>query len=52
MKAVDIQKILSQHLRSDDVPNIKLLTVTLKRCGFRNGAIAGQRGWYAKPNEK
>jgi len=52
MKAVDIQKVLSQHLRTDDVPSIKLLTVTLKRCGFSNGAIAGQRGWYAKPNEK
>ena len=46
MKAVDIQAELSKHLRSEDVPNIKQLTITLKRCGFCNGALNGQRGWY------
>ncbi|MBR4897381.1 MAG: hypothetical protein IKZ48_01145 [Prevotella sp.] len=35
----------------DDMPSIELLAVTLKRCGFRNGKIAGQRVWYATPNE-
>ena len=48
MKAVDIQKELSRHLRSEDVPSIKQLTVTLKRCGFTNRSISNQRGWYAK----
>ena len=47
MKAVDIQRELSRHLRSEDVPNIKQLTVTLKQCGFKNGSIRGNRGWYA-----
>ena len=48
MKAVDIQAVLAGKLRAADVPNIKQLTVTLKHCGFSNGAVNGQRGWYAK----
>ena len=50
-KALDIQQVLCQHLRPEDVPNIKKLTVTLKQCGFRNGAFMGQRGWYAVRKE-
>ena len=46
MKAVDIQQELSRHLRSEDVPNIKQLTITLKHCGFRNGVSKNHRGWY------
>ena len=49
MKAVDIQQELAKHLKASDVPNIKQLTVTLKRCGFRNGTHKGQRGWFARP---
>jgi hypothetical protein len=48
MKAVDIQSELAKHLKASDVPNIKQLTVTLKRCGFRNGSQRGQRGWYVR----
>ena len=48
MKAVDIQQELARHLRSEDVPNIKQLTVTLKRSGFSNDFIKRQRGWYVK----
>ena len=47
IKAIDIQTELAKHLRTEDVPNIKQLTVTLKRCGFRNGVQQGMRGWYA-----
>ena len=47
IKAIDIQTELAKHLRAEDVPNIKQLTVTLKRCGFRNGAQHSLRGWYA-----
>ena len=52
MRAIDIQKELIQHVRTGDVPNIKQLTVTLKRCGFRNGSSKGQRGWYVKRRVK
>ena len=48
MRAVDIQSELAKHLKASDVPNVKQLTVTLKRCGFRNGAQRGQRGWYVR----
>ena len=48
MKTVDIQQELARHLRSEDVPNIKQLTVTLKRSGFSNDFIKRQRGWYVK----
>ena len=51
MKATNIQSLLSKNLRSEDVPNIKQLTVTLKQCGFSNGSVRGQRGWYVKPIE-
>ena len=51
MRAVDIQEVLKKYLRSDDVPNIKQLTVTLKQCGFRNGSVNGRRGWYAEKIE-
>ena len=52
MRAVDIQDELAQCLRAADLPNMKLLTVTLKRCGFLNGSLHGQRGWYAERREK
>ena len=48
MRAIDIQQQLATHLRSSDVPNIKLLTITLRRCGFKNGIVKGQRGWFAR----
>ena len=37
-------------VKTSDVPNIKQLTVTLKRCTFRNGTHKGQRGWFCTPS--
>ena len=47
IRAVDIQQHLRQHLSPTDVPNIKKLTIALKKCHFFNGKMDGVRGWYA-----
>ena len=51
VRAVDIQKTLSQHFRAADVPSVKMLTLALKSCHFPYGKYQGVRGWYAKPLE-
>ena len=51
MRAVDIQRELQKKVRAADVPNLKLLTLTLKACGFQHGSYNGQRGWYARRRE-
>ena len=48
MKTVDILSELSKYLRADDVPNVKQLTVSLRRNGFKNDTKNRQRGWYVK----
>ena len=51
MRAVDIQRELQKKVRAADVPNLKLLTLTMKACGFQHGSYNGQRGWYARRRE-
>ena len=48
IRAIDIQKVLAQHVKSTDVPSIKTLTLALKTCRFPHGKMQGIRGWYAK----
>ena len=48
LRAVDIQRELQQHVRAVDVPNLKTLTMALKRSHFLYGGMDGCRGWYAK----
>ena len=48
VRAIDIQQELAKHVRASDVPNLKILTKSLKRSHFPYGAIHGYRGWYAK----
>jgi predicted P-loop ATPase len=48
IRAVDIQREIGRHVNKGDVPNLKQLTMALKRCHFPYGAINGQRGWYAR----
>ena len=52
IRAVDIQKELSRHVRSSDVPSIKKLTIALKSCHFPYGRCHDVRGWYAKKLEE
>ena len=48
IRAIDIQKVLAQHVKTIDVPSIKTLTLALKACRFPYGKMQGKRGWYAK----
>jgi predicted P-loop ATPase len=43
-----IQKELENHLKSSDVPNLKILGETLKRLRWPRGGISGIRGYYLK----
>ena len=43
-----IQDELSKHLKSSDVPNLKLLGETLKAFRCPHGGISGVRGYYLK----
>ena len=43
-----IQDELSKHLKSSDVPNLKLLGETLKALRWPHGGISGVRGYYLK----
>lgn len=43
-----IQKELEKHLKSSDVPNLKLLGETLKKLRWPKGGISGIRGYYLK----
>ena len=43
-----IQKELEKHLKSSDVPNLKLLGETIKKLRWPKGGIAGVRGYYLK----
>ena len=43
-----IQKELEKHLKSIDVPNLKLLGETIKKLRWPKGGIAGVRGYYLK----
>jgi predicted P-loop ATPase len=51
MRAVDIQRELQKKVRAADVPNLKLLTLTLKACGFQYGSCGAYHGWYARRRE-
>ena len=48
MQATDILNELRKHLNSSDVPNMKMLTNTLRNNGFRYGSVNNRRGWYVK----
>ncbi len=48
MRAVDIQKVLRQHVRMADVPSLKALTLALKSAHFAYGRHQRVRGWYAE----
>lgn len=48
IRAVDIQRLLGQHVLKSDLPNLKMLTLALKRAHFPYGSYKGQRGWYAR----
>ena len=48
MRAVDIQAEIKKHVRSADVPNIKMLTLALKACHFPYGCYDGYHGWYVR----
>lgn len=48
MKTVDILSELSKYLRADDVPNMKQLTVSLRRNRFKNATKNNQRGWFVR----
>lgn len=43
-----IQKELERHLKSSDVPNLKLLGETIKKLRWPKGGISGVRGYYLK----
>jgi predicted P-loop ATPase len=51
-QATDIQAELKRHLKASDVPNLKMLTVTLKQNGFIYGSCNGRRGWYVRLREE
>ena len=43
-----IQQELSKHLSSSDVPNLRLLGITLKKLRWEHGGIDGLQGYYLK----
>lgn len=43
-----IQKELEKHLKTSDVPNLKLLGETIKKLRWPKGGISGVRGYYLK----
>lgn len=44
----DIQNELARHLKSSDVPNLKILGETIKKLHWPHGGIKGVRGYYLK----
>jgi predicted P-loop ATPase len=47
----DIQNELSRHLKSSDVPNLKVLGETIKKLHWPHGGIKGLRGYYLRPKK-
>ena len=52
MQATDIQTELKKRLKTADVPNLKMLTVTLRQNGFIYGSVNSRRGWFVKLREE
>jgi len=44
----DIQNELARHLKSSDVPNLKILGETIRKLHWPHGGIRGLRGYYLK----
>ena len=51
MQATEIQDELKKRLKASDVPNLKMLTVTLRQNGFLYGSVNSRRGWFVKLRE-
>ena len=47
LAAADIEAILADTLRPQDMPSPKQLVAALRAAGFRSGAQQGKHGWYA-----
>ena len=43
-----IQRELSKHLSSSDMPSLRMLGITLKKLRWERGGIDGQQGYYLK----
>ena len=52
MRAVDILADLVQYAHGNDRPNMQQLLMALKAQHYEYGAVAGQRGWYARRIEQ
>ena len=52
MRAADILSDLQQRVRGNDRPNMQQLLMALKAQHYEYGAVAGQRGWYARRIEQ
>ncbi|MBQ9355806.1 MAG: hypothetical protein IJT98_00725 [Prevotella sp.] len=43
-----VQKVLAEHLRKADIPNLRQLSDAMKALGWPQGAAQGTRGYYLK----
>ena len=50
-RVIDIQEELSKHLRTQDIPNLKVLGKAIKALRWPKGANNGVRGYYLKLRE-